>query len=261
MTIFKHELRKNGISLAVWASVIACMLGVCVLVYPEMKGEMDGLSELFANMGGFSAAFGLDKLQFGEFMGFFGVECGNVLGLGGAFFAALTGIGALASEESEHTAEFLLTHPVSRSKVVLEKWAAVLTQVLILNAAVALVTWAAVAIIGESPDICALLLLWTAYFIMQVEIAAICFGISAYISRGGLGVGLGLAAAFYFLNIIANLTDKARFLKYFTPFGYTDSGNIINEGCLDWKYLAAGLFLTAIALAAAFWHYRKKDVT
>ena len=34
-------------------------------------------------------------------MGYFGVECGNVLGLGGALFAAVVGASAIAKEERE----------------------------------------------------------------------------------------------------------------------------------------------------------------
>ena len=34
------------------------------------------------------------------------------------------------------------------------------------------------------------------------------YGISAFIRRGNLGIGLGLAAIFYFLNIIANLLSS-----------------------------------------------------
>ncbi len=140
MTILKHEIRQGRNSLIIWAAVIALMLGVCILIYPEMGEQVNELSGAFANMGGFSAAFGMDKINFGEFMGFFSVECGNVLGLGGAFFAALIGISALAKEEKEHTAEFLLTHPVSRAKVVLQKWVSVLVQIIILNLAAVAVT-------------------------------------------------------------------------------------------------------------------------
>ena len=211
-------------------------------------------------MGSFSAAFGMDRINFGEFLGFFGVECGNVLGLGGAFFAALTGISALSKEEREHTAEFLLTHPISRRKAVFEKLISVLTQVVILNAAAAAVTVITIAIIGESPQIKTMALIFTAYLIMQLEIAAICFGISAFIGRGGLGIGLGIATAFYFLNIIANLTEEAKFLKYITPFGYTDTANIIADGRIELKYLAVGIVVMLLGIAAAFWKYERKDI-
>ena len=261
MTILKHEIRQGRNSLIIWTSVIAFMLGVCILIYPEMSKQMDGISEAFANMGGFSAAFGMDKINFGEFIGFFGIECGNILGLGGTFFAALTGISSLSKEEREHTAEFLLTHPVSRQSVVAQKFISVITQIVILNAAAVVITVLSTMMIDESPDIRPLALTFAAHFIMQIEIAAICFGISAFIGRGGRGLGLGLAAAFYFLNIIANLTENAEFLKYITPFGYTDSADIIANKRLEIKYLAVGIVMTVIGIGAAFWEYRRKDIS
>ena len=93
------------------------LMAVCVGMYPSFAGSMDDVSALFSGMGDFSAAFGLDKLELGTIMGFYGTECGNILGLGGAFYAALTAMGMLAGEEGGHTAEFLLTHPVSRLRV------------------------------------------------------------------------------------------------------------------------------------------------
>lgn len=260
MTILKHELKQGRISLILWTAIIAFMLGVCILIYPEMAGQMDDLSDMFADMGSFSAAFGMDQINFGEFMGYFGVECGNVLGLGGAFFAALLGISALAREEKDQTAEFLLTHPVSRQNVVLQKLLSLLVQLVILNVAVIGVTALTILIVGESPELKTLALLFTAYFCLQVEIAAICFGISAFIRRGGLGIGLGAAALLYFINIIANLTEDAEFLKFITPFGYTEGSDIIANGSIDLGYLSVGLILTAIGIAAAFWQYTKKDI-
>ncbi len=118
MAVLKNELKQGRNTFFIWTLVIAFMLAVCVLIFPEMEGQMSEISGMFADMGSFSAAFGMDRINFGEFAGFFGVECGNILGLGGAFFAALTGISALAKEEKEQTAEFLLTHPVSIAKMV-----------------------------------------------------------------------------------------------------------------------------------------------
>ncbi len=223
MTLIKHELKQGQATLLIWTSVIGFMLAACILIYPEMGTQMSDVGSMFAEMGNFSAAFGMDRLNFGEFMGFFGVECGNVLGLGGAFFSALLGISVLAKEEKEQTAEFLLTHPISRRKTAAQKLVSVLLQIIILNIIVIAVTFISIRVIGEEPEIRPLLLLFLAYFILQAETAAICFGISAFISQSGLGIGLGIAALFYFLNIIANLTEDAKFLKYITPFGYTES--------------------------------------
>ncbi|MFG6325538.1 MAG: ABC transporter permease [Lachnospiraceae bacterium] len=260
MILFKHELRWGRLTLLLWTMVIAFMLGICVLIYPEMKDQMSQISGMFADMGSFSAAFGMDKINFGEFIGYFGVECGNILGLGGAFFASFLGINALAKEEKEQTAEFLLTHPVSRSKIVFQKLWAVITQIFVLNVVAFAVVILTMGIIGETGGLKIVALMFLAYFILQLEISCVCFGISAFISRGGLGIGLGLAAFCYFLNIIANLTEEARFLKYITPFGYTEGADIISRGSIDVKYLSVGLVMTGIGIFIAFYKYTKKDI-
>lgn len=82
---------------------------ICVFLYPEMKGEMEDMNEMFSSMGAFSSAFGMDRLNFGTLIGFYATECGNILGLGGAFFASLIAVSSLAKEEKEHTAEFIRT--------------------------------------------------------------------------------------------------------------------------------------------------------
>ncbi len=260
MTLIKHELRQGKVTLMIWTAVIAFMLALCVLIYPEMETQMGDVSTMFAEMGSFSAAFGMDRLNFGEFMGFFGVECGNILGLGGAFFSALLGISVLSKEEREQTAEFLLTHPVSRRKIVMRKYISIMIQILFLNIAVIAVTLLSMQIIGESLDNRPLFLLFLAYYVLQVEVASVCFGISAFLSHGGMGVGLGMAALLYFLNIIANLTEDAKFMKYITPFGYTEGADIISDECLNMEYLSVGLVFTVIGISAGFYRYCKKDI-
>lgn len=261
MTIFLHELRLNRTALAIWSCAVSFMLGVCIIIYPEMSSQMGDISAMFADMGAFSSAFGMDQLNFGEFMGYFGVECGNVLGLGGALFAAIVGASALAKEEKEHTAEFLLTHPLSRTRIVTEKLLSAVAQVLLLNTAVIAVSCICIFIVGVEADAATLVLVFLAYLILQLEIVAVTFGISAFLRRGELGLGLGFVFSMYFLNILANLTEDLKFIKYVTPFGYADGAYIIPEKALNVKYLAVGLLVTALGIAAAYLKYRKKDIS
>ncbi|MGM9662034.1 MAG: ABC transporter permease subunit [Oscillospiraceae bacterium] len=260
MTLVKHELRQGGKALAVWTAAIGFLMAVCIFLFPEMKDEMDGVTEIFASMGAFSAAFGMDRLSFGTLIGFYAVECGNILGLGGAFFASLIAVSALAKEERDRTAEFLLTHPVSRGRIVSGKLAAVLLQIVLLNAVVFGLALISVAAVGEEIPWKELCLLHLAYFLLQLELAGVCFGISAFLRRGGLGVGLGLAAVMYFLNIIANLSDRASFLKYVTPFGYTEGADIVANGSLDAALVALGMLYALLGVAAAYWEYGRKDI-
>ena len=260
MTLVRHELKQNRISLIVWTLSIASLLAVCVFLYPSMKNEMDAVSEMFSSMGSFTAAFGMDKVSFGTLTGFYVVECGNIVGLGGAFFAALCGISVLAKEEKEHTAEFLMTHPVSRWRVVTDKLIAVIFQLVILNVAVYLTAVVSIALIGEDIPWKELNLLHLAYFFLQVETATVCFGISAFLRRSGMGIGLGIAMLFYFLNLVANITEEADFLKYITPFGYAEGADIVNSLSVNGEMLAVGVAFTVAGIVISYVKYCKKDL-
>ena len=260
MTLVQHELKQSRISLIVWTLSIASLLAVCVFLYPSMKNEMDAVSEMFSSMGSFTAAFGMDKVSFGTLTGFYVVECGNIVGLGGAFFAALCGISVLAKEEKEHTAEFLMTHPVSRWRVVTDKLIAVIFQLVILNVAVYLTAVVSIALIGEDIPWKELNLLHLAYFFLQVETATVCFGISAFLRRSGMGIGLGIAMLFYFLNLVANITEEADFLKYITPFGYAEGADIVNSLSVNGQMLAVGVAFTVAGIVISYVKYCKKDL-
>lgn len=260
MTIVKHELRQGKISLLLWTGSIGFLLAVCIFLFPEMKGEMEGISDLFSSMGSFTAAFGMDRLSFGTLIGYYAIECGNILGLGGAFYAAMCAVGVLSKEEKSRTAEFLLAHPVSRARVLTEKLAAVYCQITIMNLAVYVLSTASMTAIGEAVPWKELNLLHLAYYILQLELAGVCFGISAFMRKGSTGVGLGIAAMMYFLNLIANIAEPAEFLSYMTPFGYCEGADIVTNGSLDGSMVAVGVAAAIIGIFAAYLKYTRKDI-
>lgn len=260
MTLLKHELKQGFKTLAIWTASIGFLIAICLFLFPEMKGEMDNVSDMFSSMGSFTAAFGMDRLNFGTLIGFYAVECGNILGLGGAFFASLIAVSALAKEEKERTAEFLLSHPVSRVSVISSKLAALVVQIVVMNVVIFALSAACIAVIGEEPAWKEICLLHLAYFLLQLELAGICFGLSAFLRRGSLGIGLGIAAMMYFLNIIANISEKAEFLKVITPFGYAEGADIVSNGSLDGKLVLIGMAFALIGVAAAYFWYSRKDI-
>lgn len=260
MTLIKHELRQGWKSLLIWTISIGFFVAICVFMYPEMGSEMENVDDLFSSMGAFTAAFGMDRLNFGTLIGFYAVECGNILGIGGSFFASLIGISILAKEEKERTAEYLLTHPVSRTQIITEKLASVMMQIVIMNAVIFILTISSITLIGEDIPWQEICLLHLAYFLIQIELAGICFGISAFLRHSGLGIGLGIAAVMYFLNIVANISESAEFLKYITPFGYAEGADIVSDVSLDTGKVLVGMGFAVIAIIFAYWQYTRKDI-
>ena len=260
MTIFKQEIKSQKIAIAIWSLSIGLLIAMCVLMYPDMESQMEGVNDMFSSMGNFTQAFGMDQLNFGTLVGFYAVEGGNILGIGGAFFAAIVAISALMKEEKERTAEFLLTHPVTRVRVITEKLLSTFAIIIILNVVIFGCTVLSIVMIDEEIFWKELMLFQLAYLLMQFEIAGICFGISAFIRKSGAGIGIGLAALMYFLNIVANISEDAKVLKYVTPFGYTEGSDIINDGELKIEYIIPGMIIMVVGIILAYAKYTKKDI-
>lgn len=260
MTLFIHELKQNSKTLLIWTAVIAGMTFVFMLIFPQMAEQAAEINDLYANMGGFSAAFGMDRLKFTTPMGFYGVEAGAVIAVGGGMLAALLGGNILCKEEGGHTVEFLLTAPIRRSNAAAQKLAAVLTMVLVFNLVCVLSGTAAFVIIGEEPEWSNFLLYHTAQLIMQWEIACICFGISAFLKKVSMGLAIGVSLLFYFLQMFINVSDGMDWLKYVTPYYYSDAANIFPEGAVQWGFVLLGAGYGAAAAVIALLKYNRKDI-
>lgn len=261
MTVLGHELKTGAKVWAIWTLSTGFMIVLCLLLYPEMGGQISEVEDLYSNMGGFTSAFGMDKISMGTAMGFYGIECGSVMAIGCSFFAAMLGANMLSKEERSHTAEFLLTHPISRQRVVFEKLIAITIQIVVLNLVCMLLAIISFNIIGEEILWDEFKLFHVAQLFMQLEIAFICFGISAFLKHGVMGVGIGIATLLYFLNILGNISEKAEFVKYITPFKYADAADVISSCSIDEKLVLVGAIYALIGLTLAFLYYGKKDIS
>lgn len=260
MTIYKHEWKQNQKSLWIWTLSVAAMDIICMMLYPQMRNQADSVSEMFSQMGGFSSAFGMNQVNFGEALGFFAIECGNMLALGGVMFAALLGIGMLSKEENLHTAEFLLTHPISRRSVLAQKLAAVYTLLVVFY----LVNFAGTVIsfpcVGEEIPWKELTMVFVANLFLALEVSSVCFALSAFLKGTSAGLGIGIGILFYFLNIFGNISDQAEWVKYVTPFAYADAPTIIADRALDAKLIIVGAGYLVAGVVIAFWQYSRKDI-
>ena len=214
MTLYKHELKLNRMSFVIWLVGVLAMSAGCIFLFPLIDESMADMSDAFASMGGFSAAFGMDKLPINTLEGFFGTEIGTIFALGSGMFASLIGISALSKEESSHTAEFLHTLTLSRCGIVTGKLLGILTLIVLFDAVALGVFVGSAAIIGESISIKCLLGYIASQFAAQTELASICLVMSAISKKSSFGLGIGTALVLYVLDIVARITEQADFLKY-----------------------------------------------
>ena len=259
-TIFLKELKLNFKNLLIWSLAVGGVGLACILLYRSMQGEIAELGDAFSDMGFFSDAFGMSTLSMATLAGYFAVEVGTVHGLGGGMFAALTAIGIISKEEERHSGEFLLSMPVSRKKVVAAKGLCVICML----AAFTLICGCLYALgfvsMGESLPGGEFMKFMCGQFLMNIEVAAVCFAISSISGKNRMGAGLGLALLFYAYDLIGRAVPDLKDYLFIGPYSYVNASEIFSGRTASAPAFVVAAAVTVCAVFFAFWYYDRRDL-
>lgn len=265
MTIFIREWKRNLKSLIIWTLSLAFFVALMMGVYPSFAEDMESLEKLLdAYPEGILAAFGMDRLDLSDIVGWFSMEAVLFITLFGSIYAAMLSSSILSKEENEKTIEFLLAKPVTRYEIATSKLGIVLLNILLFNLLIGLVSFVTFEMFKmEDYNVSLLILLFVGSLLLHLTFASIGFLISIFVTKTKTiyPISIGLVIFTYFLGIAASVSDKLEFLKYFSPFKYVDAPDIILNGKIDGLYLTIMLFIIVVGFGTSFYLYNKKDIT
>ncbi|NLJ65417.1 MAG: ABC transporter permease subunit [Christensenellaceae bacterium] len=260
MTIFFHEL-KQGKKATFITSLASCVLMLLIMsVQPKVQNQMKMVEKLVAGLGPLAQAFAMDKLDMGELLNYYSLEAGNTMLLIGCAFSCVMGISMLSKEEGRHTAEFLFPHPISRLSVILQKWLALIVQLLVFVIIYSIGAYTSFIMLKQPYDINLFLKIQLSLFILFVCVGSICFSISAFISHEATGVGVGIALTLYVMNLLINLDVGKDIFKYITPIYFTEPAKIVTKGAFDMYFAKYYGLITITSLLLGTLRYATKDL-
>lgn len=260
MNILKHELKMNFKTLLIWLLNVGGLCFGCVLLYGSLKDSLAELSDAYSSMGNFSVAFGMDRLDLSTLTGFYATEIGVMFSLGGAMYAAILGSSMLSKEESGHTAEFLFTMPCSRASVISQKLLAMLINIAIFHLFCIGAFACGFVIMGEQIPVEKFLLYHLMQFLMQFEIASVCFLLSSLGKKSHTGSALGITIILYCIDMMCRIIPAIKNLKYITPFYYSNGSDIFSTGKVTILATLIGLGITILGILSSFIIYEKRDL-
>ena len=259
MILYKHEMKMNRKSLLIWTLSVGLICFGCILLYTSLEDSIQGIADSFSDMGAVSAALGMDKMSLATLKGYYATEIAMMHSLGGAMFAAILGAGLLAKEESGHTAEFLCVLPVERSRIVLGKYLALVSNIVVLNLCCIVLYVLGFGMMGEAVAGKEMSLYHLAAFLMQLEVGTVCFFLSACVKKSILGAGLGLTLLLFAADMMCRIVPAIEDLKYITPFYYANAADIFTDGAINGVMVIVGVGVIVVSYVAAGWVYCRKD--
>ncbi|MDP4180419.1 MAG: ABC transporter permease subunit [Bacillota bacterium] len=260
MNIFLHELRANRKTTGIWIGSISAVIILYMSVFPIVTKDPATFEKMLRSNPAFNS-FIASISNIGSILGFYSFVFSFILLLG-AIQAMNLGASILSKEIRDKTADFLLTKPVSRVKIMTSKLLASLVLLLATNIAcyaVALIM--AFAVKTNDFDEKIFFLITATLFLVQLIFCALGVIISVIIQklRSVLPISLGSVFAFFFISMFIS-TDKDDLIRFISPFKYFDTGYIINHSSYEIQYLIAEAVFIILAVAASYIIYSKKDI-
>jgi ABC-2 type transport system permease protein len=171
------------------------------------------------------------------------------------------GARALAGEERQRTMGLLLASPITRRRVVLEKFGAIVVHASVVGVGTFVGTWAGIAIAGVELSLggvaaASVLLVCFGIFLGALSLAlSAASGIAAVATYGTVGIGLVSYFAWAFLPVNERLADWAQL----SPFHYFLGSEPLVNG-LAWGDAAILLGLSLIVVGISLPFFDRRDL-
>jgi ABC-2 type transport system permease protein len=258
--IYIHEFRSRLKSVTIWSLSVAAMVFFYFSMFPVFADEAAMMNQLLEKFPpALLDAFGMNRMDLSTVLGFYSFLF-IFIQLCLAIQAGNYGFGLVSIEESELTADFLLTKPVSRIQVLTNKIFAALTSLVLTDLVVWVASITAISAFrgGRSYDISLLVLLMLSLVIFQLFFLAVGLVISLLVKRVR-SVTLGLGFGSYVINGFSGFLGDVK-LEYITPFKHLDPGYFIQHGAFDTPLLLLNMAVSLVALTASYWLYIRRDI-
>ena len=261
LPLYKRELKGSIKMLLIFAAVITLYVTVIIQMYdPEMVKTLDDfvkvMPELMAAVGMHAGATNLIGFMISYLYGF-------ILIIFPMVFCILRGNGLIAKYVDRGSMVSLVAASVKRQTIACTQAGVLISGVLLLiGYATILEIVVAERNFPNELEIIELLKLNAGLFCLHLFIAGICFLASCLFSdtRYSIGLGAGIPAFMYVLQMLANAGKDAEKAKYFTFFTLFQPENIV-EGKSNALMGPIILLIGGIVLfAAGIFIFREKDL-
>lgn len=260
-SVWAKTLRDQRRSLAWWGGGFAITVLMYAAFWPSVRDNaeqftqyLEDLPDIFQNM--------IGGLEFGTPEGYVQSELFSfVAPILLLVYAIGAGARAVAGEEEAGSLDTLLSTPIRRRRVLLDKFAAMVAATF----GLVCVMWISLLVFGPPfdlrPDLGGVAAMSLNAFLLGAAFGTGALAIGAATGSKTLAIGVpsGAALVTFILNALAPSVDALEPLRLLSPFYYYSGGDPIQNG-IDPAHALALAGITVVALAIAGWTFERRDL-
>ena len=261
--VFLKSLRDERWPMVWWSAGLGLFAAMIIAFFPSIRGNDDFNVMLESYPENLKALFGLSELtDITSAVGFLNAELfGLMAPLLFVIHGVVLGSGAIAGEEGRGTLEILLTEPITRRKLVAQKFAAMITNAVVLGLVLWIVLVIGTLIIDIDLRVLHIAAITFSTVLLGVTFGALAFAAGCFTGSRSTSVAIVAAVAVgtYLLNAASGIVSYMEAAKWLSPFFYYNAANPLANG-LNPSHAAALLATIAILLGAGYLGLRRRDL-
>jgi ABC-2 type transport system permease protein len=261
--IFLKTLRDQRRSLLLWGSYLVALAVLMALFYPTIS-HMTAFNQYLSQLPeGMKEMFGAGIIDYTSPVGYFSTELFSMMvPLLLLVFGIGFGANAIAGDEEKGTLGFLLTNPVPRWRVVVDKFGVLVVSMIMLG----LFFWVGLVISSSAMSIdISMLKLGEATLgamLLGLVFAALAFMAGCIKGNKGMSMGIasGLAVLTYLLNTLGGLVTWLKDYRFLSPFYHYMEPDTLANGISPMHILVL-LGLVAVFFAVSVPAFNRRDIS
>jgi ABC-2 type transport system permease protein len=260
--IVRKTLFEKRIALLVWAIGAAAMVWLTMIFYPSFSqsGQFsDALKSLPPQLQGLVGK----ATDYKTMGGYIDTVVFNLrIPMVTITMAIIFGIGLSAGDEERGVLSTLLAQPVSRGRVLWEKFVALMSSIFIVHVGVLVGLLLSLVAINETYDFDKLVAVVFGCFLISALFGALAYGLGCFTGKKGLSTAIVSVVAFggFLIDSMAPSVETLQHVQKLSPYYYYSSPSLAVNG-VDWSYALLQVAVTLAILALGWSLFRHRDIT
>lgn len=246
-----------------WVAGLVALGVMMVGFYPALEdfGDFEELMDAYPEY--FLAMFGIEEA--GEFLTAEGFLHGELysamLPIIFLVFTIMRGASATAGEEQAGTMDLVLSVPISRSRVVVDKFLAMVALTAGLALSLVVVELIGNLLVDMGLSIEGIVAANLGLVLLAVLFGALAMAVGSWTGRRSVAAGAaaGVAVAAFFVNGLAPLVSALEAPQNFSPFYWFLDSKPLSNG-FAWGQLLLLAAVSLVFFAVAVWAFRRRDI-
>ena len=244
-----------------WSLGLFLYAFVIVLIYPSFQ-DLPELNEILGDEDSIIRAFTGNVEDFASPEGFLTAEMLSfTFPLLFIVFNLWLGTSWLAGEERRGSLEVLLSHPVRRTTILLQKFAAIATGTAALAVLVFVGTLAGIVIVNMDISLLNVIQAYVGLALLGMTFGALSLFVGAWTGKPSTTIGVGGAVGIvaYVANTFGPIVDGLEWSQYLSPIYYFIGGDPMANG-LNLAHSGVLIGASAVLVAAASYLFERRNL-